>query len=116
MRDQALVTYQVMLNAKEESGFYEIPDDLASLLPDNTREERIKVAKVAIRDFFTTGLIEVWVAEWPREIVRQASAHDIDELLEDSRTWQMVRENNRTYLFAVLSDAGQQAWTNANFS
>ena len=116
MRDKIRVTYQVMLNAKEESGFYEISDDLALLLPNSTPEERIRIVKDTMREFFQAGLIDVWLAKWPRTILQQATANDIETLLEAEATWQELSDKHRTYAFAVLSDAGKQAWVNANSS
>lgn len=116
MRDKARVTYQIMANVKEESGFYEIPDDLASLLPDSTLEERIWIVKDTIRECFHSGLIDGQLAEWPRKIVQQVTANDSEVLLKAEATWQKLSDKQGTYAFAVLSNAGQQVWINANSS
>ena len=112
----APAVYKVMLTVNEESGLYELPDDLADELPETTREERVHYAKSTLLELFNKGLIEVWMAEWPRTNLRQVTADDIEPVLNSAATWQMLTESQRLYYYAVFAAAGKQAWINGDIS
>ena len=107
MIPQTKVTLQLLINAHEESGLYEIPDDLGEVLPGITREERVQLAKTTMAKFAEDKLIELWVAEWPLERARQLRADEASTWLEAETTWQQPTES-KMYGFAVLSDAGKR--------
>jgi hypothetical protein len=104
-------TYYVMLNANEEAGLYEIPDDLLNALPTVSRADRVAAAKNVIAELVEAELLELWTAEWPRERVQPVTPSEILNMLQAETTWKSVSPNQVAYVFATLTPSGKAMWS-----
>ena len=100
----------VMLNVKEESGLYEIPDDLLRVLPDATASERLAATQNTLTDLVSCGMIELYMADWLRKQLQRVGPDEVGSLLAAESTWRLPSADQSNVVFAAFTDAGLAAW------
>jgi len=112
----AKILYRIMLNVMEESGIYEIPMDLETVLPTHSLKERLEIAQNGLSELYRRQWLEVWQADWPDINEHILPDQEVLATLAKDQSWTMPTNQVSTYFRVIPTDFGIQAWKNGGWN